>query len=139
MTQLILDTDQYNVSLPESRKQGYQAYKEDLGTEVVMVSGRLTREIRGSVWRVTYQYGYFDDETKNAVIAACEKGRKQSITCGFLPPNSTGALTYSRFLVTDISYPRFMWSRRTLSSGEETYIPMWGDFSVEIREVKPSD
>ena len=139
MTQLILDTDQYNVSLPESRKQGYQAYREDLGTEVVMVSGRLTREIRGSVWRVTYQYGYFDDETKNAVIAACEKGRKQSITCGFLPPNSTGALTYSKFIVTSFDYPKFMWSRLVAGEESSTPVPMWGDFSLELREVSPSD
>lgn len=139
MTQLILDTEEYNIALPESRKGGYEAVREDLGVEVIMASGRMTREVRGTVWRVSYQYGYFDDATKSNLIAACEKGRRQSIQCGFLAPDSTGALTYSRFLVTDISYPRFMWSRRTLSSGEETYIPMWGGFSVEIREVKPSD
>lgn len=139
MTQLILDTDQYNVALPESRKKGYRAYKEDLGTEVVMTSGRLTKEVRGNVWHVTYQYGYFDDDTKNAVIAACEKGKRESITCGFLPPNSSGALTYSKFLVIDFDYPKFMWSRAVLDRGSNTPVPMWGDFSVELREVNPSD
>lgn len=134
MTQLILDTEGYNISLPESRKQGYLAYKEDLGTDVVMTSGRIVKEVRGSVWRVSYQYGYFDDETKNAVIAACEKGRGQSITCGFLPPNSSGALTYRPFIVTDFQYPKFMWSRAGSAP-----VPLWGDFSVELREVTPSD
>lgn len=138
MTQLILDTDGYNVVLPESQKN-YLAYREDLGTEVVMTSGRLTKEVRGTVWHVTYQYGYFDDETKNNVIAACEKGKKQSITCGFLPPNSTGILTYSSFLVTSFDYPKFMWSTTFPGEGDVAPTPMWADFSLELREVKPSD
>lgn len=139
MTQLILDTNGYNVQLPESQKKGYMAYREDLGTEVVMVSGRLIKEVRGTVWRVEYQYGYFTDEMKNAVIAACEKGKKQSITCGFLTPNSTGVLTYSKFLVTSFDYPKFMWSRLAPGETESVPTPMWGDFSVELREVSPSD
>ena len=139
MTQLILDTNGYNISLPESRKNGYRAYKEDLGVEVVMVNTRLTKEIRGSVWHVIYQYGYFDDETKNLVISACEKGKAQSITCGFLPPNSTGALTYSTFLVVSFDYPKFMWSRTALSGNDLISVPMWGDFSLELREVRPGD
>lgn len=139
MTQLILDTNGYNVSLPESRKRGYKAYREDLGVEVTMVSGRLTKEVKGTVWHVEYQYGYFDDTTKSNVIAACEKGVKQSITCGFIPPESSGALTYSNFLVTSFTYPDFMWSKRTLVDGQLTSVPMWGNFSVELREVKPSD
>ena len=139
MTQLILDTNGYNVSLPESRKRGYKAYREDLGVEVTMVSGRLTKEVKGTVWYVKYQYGYFNDETKNSVIAACEKGMKQSITCGFLSPGSSGPLTYSNFLVTSFTYPDFMWSRTGLSDGQFVSVPMWGNFSVELREVKPSD
>ena len=139
MTQLILDVDGYNVTLPESRKQGYRAYREDLGTEVIMTNGRLTKEVRGTVWRVEYQYGYFDDITKNNVIAACEKGKKQAITCAFLPPNSTGALTYSPFLVTNFDYPKFMWSRLVSGDNESSPVPMWGDFAVELREVRPSD
>lgn len=140
MTQLILDTDGYNISLPESQKQGYSAYKDDLGVELTMISKRLVKEIVGSVWRVSYQFGYFDDETKNNVIAACEKGKKQPITCGFLTPDSTGSLSYSRFFVTSFTYPKFMWSRCTIGSdGEETYIPMWANFSLELREVDPHD
>ena len=97
------------------------------------------RELRGSVWKVTYQYGYFSDDTKNEVIAACEKGRKQSITCGFLSPDSSGTLSYAKFFVTSFTYPKFMWSR--LINGEDgtVPVPMWADFSVELQEVKPSD
>lgn len=139
MTQLILDTNGYNIALPESKKMGYEAYREDLGVEVTMINGRLTKEVKGTVWHVSYQYGYFDDGTKNDLISACEKGKKQTITCGFLPPESTGALTYSNFLVTSFTYPKFMWSRCVPGEEDLVSVPMWGDFSLELREVRPSD
>lgn len=135
MTQLILDVGGINLKLPESKKGGYSVEKEDLGVEVKMVSGRITKELRGSVWVLSYQYGYFDDETKNKVIEACEKGRRSSIRCGFLPPSSAESLTYSEFLVSSFKYPKFMWS----SSQSGSPKAMWGDFAVELREVRPSD
>lgn len=140
MTQLILDTEGATVKLPESKKGGYTAQKTTMGVDVEMISGRIVREVRGSAWVISYQYGYFDTETKNKVISACEKGRKQAITCGFLPQDSEdGSLTYSRFFVTSFSRPKFMWSRTVTVNGEETDVPMWADFSVELREVSPSD
>lgn len=136
MTQLILDTSGYNVELPESEKGGYTATRQPLSVDVEMVTGRMVRELRGDVWVLTYQYGWFDDATKNKVLAAIEKGRGEPITCGFLPPASAGELTYSEFFVTDFTYPKFMWSRSELDG---TPVPMWADFSVELREVNPSD
>lgn len=127
MTQLIID----GVTLPESINGGYTAAKSPLSVDVEMVTGRIVRELRGNVWVISYQYGFFNDEMKNKLIAACEKGKRQSIRCGFLAPDSTGALTYSDFIVTAFNYPKFMWSR----NGK----PLWADFSVELREVKPSD
>lgn len=127
MTQLIMD----GVVLPESIKGGYTATRQALSVDVEMVTGRMVRELRGNVWVITYQYGYFDDTMKNAVLEAVEKGKRQAIRCGFLPPTSTEALTYSDFFVTDFTYPKFMWS----ADGK----PLWADFSVELREVQPSD
>lgn len=135
MTQLIID----GVELPETLKGGYKAWKEPFSVDVKMVAGRIVRELQGSAWKVTYQYGYFNDDMKNKVIAACEKGRKQVITCGFLPPSSSGALTYSQFFVIDFQYPKFMWSRLVDGEDGATPVPMWADFSVELQEVKPSD
>ena len=134
MTQLILDTDGYNISLPESRKDGYHAERSPLSQDVEMVTGRIVRELRGNVWIIRYQYGYFSDTEKNKLIAVAEKGKSQAITCGFLPPESSGELTYSEFLVTNFQYPKFMWSTTGTSPK-----PIWGDFSVELREVNPSD
>lgn len=139
MTQLILDTEGYNITLPESIKGGYTVERRPLSVDVEMVTGRVVRELRGSVWVLSYQYGYFSDADKNALIAACEKGRAQAITCGFLTPESSGALTYSQFIVTNFKYPTFFWSRTAEKNGTAATVPMWGDFTVELREVKPSD
>lgn len=135
MVQLILDTGEYNITLPESKHGGYTITKQPLSVDVEMITGRMVRELRGNVWTITYQYGYFSDYEKNRLIAAIEKGRREPINCGFLPPNSAEELLYSDFLVTDFTYPTFYWSRE---DGEEVH-PIWGNFSVSLREVRPSD
>nr|DAP52189.1 MAG TPA: hypothetical protein [Caudoviricetes sp.] len=146
MTQLILDTTGTPVTMPESQKDGYRAELQPLSVDVEMVSGRIVRELRGNVWVISYQYGYFSDEMKQSVLSVCEKGRGQAITCVFLPPHSEQMIT-SDFLVTKLTYPKFMWSRQIMGEvagdkGEtiETLVPVpvWGDFGVELREVKPS-
>ena len=57
--QLILDVGGEAIELPESRKGGDNAYREELSQQIQMISGRLVKEVRGTVWRVSYQYGYF--------------------------------------------------------------------------------
>ena len=136
MTQLVLDTGGINLTLPESIKGGYDVQNSPLAKEVEMASGRLTREIRGHIWMITYQYGYLDDEQKAKFVEACEKGWRQAITCAFLTPTGGGMIT-SQFLVTDFSYPKFMWSRLALAGADP--IPMWGDYHVTLREVSPHD
>lgn len=148
MIQLILDTTGYNISLPESQKGGYNADLQPYSVDVEMITGRMVRELRGNVWVISYQYGYFDDKTKNNVLEAVKKGRNTPIKCGFLPPDSTKELKYSDFFVTSFTYPKFMWSRKvpgkfTDNEGQEISgnvpVPMWADFSLTLREVKPSD
>jgi hypothetical protein len=134
LTQLILDTGGNNISLPESKNGGYLPYKEELGQMVQMISGRIVKELRGRVWRIAYQYGYFDNATMQKIIESCEKGRDTPITCSFLPQNGNAMLTKS-FFVEDYTRPKFMWSRD--DNGQT--VPLWADFSVELREVKPSD
>lgn len=135
MDQLILDTTGGAVILPESRKGGYTAQFAPLHEDVEMISGRLVRELRGNVWKLGYQYGYFTTEMKNRVIAACEKGKREPITCAFLTPDSEGELSFSRFWVMEFNYPKFFWSR----DDKGTPVPLWGDFSLSLREVKPGD
>ena len=83
--------------------------------------------------------GFFDDDTKNKLLSVCRKGKGQAITCGFLPPNSSGTLLYSNFLVMAFTYPKFMWSQMLPGENGDTARPLWGDFSLELREVRPHD
>lgn len=136
MTQLILDMDGDNLVLPEVRKERYYACRVSLDEAVVMISGRMTKELGGDVWQIGYEYGYFPTDMKKRVIAACEKGKRTPITCAFLPPDSDGALIRSQFWVTAFSYPKFFWSRR---EPDGRRVPLWGDFSLTLREVEPSD
>lgn len=131
MTQLILDTTGYKVQLPESQKGGYTADEQPLSRSIEMISGRTVKEVRGNVWVISYQFGYFDGEMKNNVLAALKKGEKEPITCGFLPQESSEELSYSEFFVTSYTRPKFMWS----NNGK----PLWGDYRIELREVKPHD
>lgn len=136
MIQLILDVDGDAISMPESRNGGYTIKEETLSESIQMISGRTVREYRGKVWVASYQYGYFNDADMKRVIAACEKGMKQSITCCVLTHESSELVT-SKFIVTSFERPKFMWSRIVTESGEEKHVPMWADFSVNLREVKP--
>lgn len=135
MVQLILDVFGDPIELPESKKGGYKAERKDLSVDLEMVTGRMVSELRGTVWTVLYQYGYFDGETKNKVIATAERGKTKPIQCAFLPPDSTGALKYSKFFVTDFTHPKFMWSHNI----NGLCVPIWGDFAISLREVEPSD
>lgn len=134
MTTLILDTEGVNLALPESRKGGYSAALAPLGVDVEMISGRMVRELRGEVWKITYQYEYFDEDMKNQVISVCRKGRREPIGCSFLPPESTNLIT-SRFWVLEFKEPKFYWGRK----GTGAPVPLWGGFSMTLREVKPGD
>ena len=136
MIQLILDVGGESISLPESKKGGYTIKEETLSESLQMISGRTVREYRGKVWVASYQYGYFNEADMKRVVAACEKGMKQSITCCVLTHESSELVT-SKFIVTSFERPKFMWSRIVTESGEEKPVPMWANFSVSLREVKP--
>ena len=136
MIQLILDVGGESISLPESKNGGYTVKEETLSESIQMISGRTVREYRGKIWVASYQYGYFNDADMKRVVAACEKGMKQSITCCVLTHESSELVT-SKFIVTSFDRPKFMWSRIITESGEEKPVPMWADFSVSLREVKP--
>ena len=136
MIQLILDVGGYAVVMPESKKGGYTIKEETLSESIQMISGRTVREYRGKVWVASYQYGYFSDSDMQRVIAACEKGMQQSILCSVLTHGNSDLIT-TNFIVTSFERPKFMWSRIVTESGEEKSVPMWADFSVSLREVKP--
>lgn len=135
MTQLILDIDGVAIALPESVKGGYIAYEEDMSVQIPMIAGNMVTELGGKVWKLSYQYGFFNEADKNRVISACRKGRRTPIICSFIPPESEDAIV-TNFFVTSFKEPKFMWST-TLQGDGAVPKPMWADFSVELREVRP--
>lgn len=128
--QLIIDVGGYALKLPESQNMGYTVDEEDIGQDIIMLPGNMVRELRGKVWRITYQYGYLSDEEKTRFINACRKGKNEPIICSFLVPETNESLV-SEFFVTAYTRPKFMWSR----DGK----PIWGDYNIELREVDPHD
>ena len=134
MNQLVLDVAGQGLALPESIKGTYTVQEEELSQDLVMIPGNMVKELRGNVWVITYQYGYFNTEDKDRFIAACRKGSSEPIICTFLVPESNQTLT-SEFFVTNYTRPKFMWS----TAEDGTASPLWGDFSVELREVDPHD
>lgn len=135
LTQLILDVGGENLIMPEASKERYRAYLEPGFEDVEMASMRLTRELRGDVWRAEYQYDYFKTEMKNRVIAVCRKGQRQPIVCEILPPESDGERITSRFWVLNFTEPKFYWSKPVPGAR----VPLWGNFYLTLREVEPSD
>lgn len=138
MTQIIFDMENVAMALPESQKDGYHIARVPLSVDVQMISGRMVREVRGFVYEVSYQYGYFNEEDKNKLIESCERGAVSPIRCAVLAPNNVDLIT-SNFFVTGFTYPKFFWSRKVNADGTETDVPMWGDFSFTLREVEPRD
>lgn len=136
MTQLILDVGGQALAMPESKKGGYTCDEPELLQNADMISGRRTREYRGRVWVITHQYGYLNDADMERFILACQAGSSDSILCSFLPQGATELQT-ALFYVTTYRKPKFMWSRVVTEYGEEVAKPVWGDYYVELREVKP--
>lgn len=131
MVQLILDVGGYEITLPESRSGGYTVSKEPLETTVQMISGRTVREVRGNVWNISYQYGFFKQADLQRLMEVCDKGIREPITCSFLPQESAEEMETARFWVESYDRPKFMWSRE----GQ----PLWADFSIRLQGVTAVD
>ena len=136
MTQLILDIGGEALVMPESQKNGYTVHEEPLSQSIDMISGRRVREYRGMVWVVTYQYGYLSDAERIKFLNICRKGTISTIDCNILTPNTDEMVT-STFMVTSYREPKFAWGRIITEDGKEKTVPLWGDYSIELREVKP--
>ena len=136
MTQLILDIGGESLIMPESQKNGYIVHEEPLVQSIDMISGRRIREYRGMVWTVTYQYGYLSDDDRIKFLNICRKGTTSTIDCNILIP-TTDEMVTSTFMVTSYREPKFAWGRIIMEDGQAKTVPLWGDYSIELREVKP--
>ena len=58
MTQLIIN----GIYLPETSRDKYQCYPEELSVNVAMISGRTVREVRGHVQMISWSYDYMGND-----------------------------------------------------------------------------
>lgn len=123
MTQLILNNTIY---LPEATWDKYKCYPSQLKTQVDMISGRRTQEVRGVVWIIEYTYDYMGNDLMRQVNAVLRSG--QSFTAAFLP-DSSDTMQVSTFLTQDFPQPGYAFSR----SG----VPFWHNVTFTLREVDP--
>jgi len=125
MDQIILEG---GIVLPETSRDKYSCYEEDLSVQVQMITGRVVLESRGTVWRVNYSYDYMGNDLMRQVLAVLRSGRPFLATV--LPDKSDQPVT-SSFILTQLSQPTFAFSR----GGK----PYWHNFAFSLREEEPHD
>ena len=127
MTQLIIS----GITMPEVSKNKYKAEEVPLSITTEMISGRVTIEERGKVWRITsaYNYLYDPDGTMLATLLNTLRSSKPFVAA-FLPDNGVDMLS-STFIVTSLTSPSM-----SFSAGG---IPYWTGLSFVLREEEPHD
>lgn len=121
MTQLIIA----GLVLPETIRDKYSCYEEDIGTQLEMISPRLVTELRGKVQIINWAYDYMGDELCRPLLNVLRSGG--SFEVSYLPDNGDTLIT-SRFLKTSLTQPTFAFSR----SGKA----YWHNIAFTLREVR---
>ena len=124
MTQILIN----GLALPQTSNDRYRCYPSKLAEQVMMISGRMVTEIRGTVQIIEYSYDYMTDTTYKALLTALRTN--PPITVTYLPDDSDTMVT-SDFVVTSYPMPSFMFAK----SGTA----YWHNVSFAIREVSPHD
>lgn len=124
MTQLVIN----GIVLPETTRDKYSCYPEQLSRQIDMISGRRVNEYRGSVYKISYTYDYMGNELARQVLSVLRSGN--SFPVSFLSDEEDTMLT-GTFLTESITSPTFAFSK----GGK----PYWHNFSFVLREVKPHD
>lgn len=122
MTQLIID----GIILPEVSKNKYRCAPQELSQNIEMISGRMVKEVRGSVQVIQAQYSYIDKDLWSQLSKVLRS--KKSFPVVYLPDDAPEMQT-GNFLVTSITDPTFSFS----ANG----VPYWTGLSFTLREVKP--
>ena len=122
MTQLIISGNY----MPEIEKNRYSCSMDLLGDTVTMISGRIVREIRGSVCRISASYQYIDTNLLRNVLGVFRSGKSFVVT--YLPDDSDEMQT-GMFMVETLTNPTF-----SFSAAGAAY---WTGLAFTLREVTP--
>lgn len=124
MVQLVID----GITLPETSRDKYRCWPQELGTEVEMISGRIVSELRGKVQMIHYEYDYFPAALWRQLAAVLRSGRTFPVT--YLPDDGD-ELILSSFRKISLAEPSFAFSR----DGEA----LWHGINFTLREANPHD
>ena len=116
------------LDLPETSWDRYRCYENILSQKVEMISGRVTEEIRGKVWKIEYSYDYMGAAEYRRLLNILRGGRLLNVV--FLPDNDIIYKT-GRFIVESLSPASYAFSRDG--------VPRWHNFSFVLREERPRD
>lgn len=122
MTQLIIG----GLVLPQTSRDRYSCYEEDLGSQLDMISGRRVTELRGKVQIISWSYDYLGDDLCRPLLTILRSGG--SFPVSYLPDTSN-ELQEGTFLKTSLTNPTFAFSR----GGK----PFWHNIAFTLREVSP--
>ena len=124
MTQLILN----GVALPEATRGTYRCYEESLYKDLTMASGRIVREIIGTVWRVEYAADYMGNALCRQVLSILRSG--QPFDANILTDASDDPITTS-MICTSLTPPSFAFGRDGTA--------YWHNIKFSLREVSPHE
>lgn len=123
MTQLILN----GTRLPQTSNDKYTSRPEQLGEQLVMISGRMVTEIRGIVQVISYSYDKMPDETYRALLTALRS--RAAIDVAYLPDDSD-AMATGKFICTQFPTPTFAFAKNGKA--------VWHNVAFTLRQVKPT-
>lgn len=126
--QIILNNEIY---LPRRSNDNYRCWEEELSQTLVMVSGRMVKELRNrgdrfKVWKASCTYDHLDDETYRSALAILRSGK--AFPAAVLPDNAD-EMVASTFLVESVIPASFGF--------EDNGKAVWHGLSFTIREVSP--
>lgn len=124
MTQLIIN----GITLPESSRDRYSCWEETLAQNVEMASGRMVREVRGTIYKIKWTYDYMGLSQQTALMTALQSS--DALTVSFLVPGES-VLQSGTFLMESKTNPTFAFSKDGT--------PYWHNVGFTLREVSPHD
>lgn len=116
------------VSYPETSRDRFQIWQEDLGVTIRMAGGNLVKEKRGKVWHISYEYDYFYPALMNRCLADLRSGNELNVS--FLMEDGTYAS--GLFRASKFPTPTFAFSR-DYGNGSQG---VWHNISFELEGVE---
>lgn len=114
------------VELPECSNDNYSCWEETLDVQRVMISGRVTIETRGKIWKASYTSDYLEDGVYRRALAVLRSGKPFIATV--LPDNADQTMT-STFVAERLTQPTLL--------AFDGSAPIWHGLGFVLREERP--